>query len=164
MWVLLTRKPCFYTFMVEAYGRSINSRKEKLEYEPYQIREHETRENCKISTPYMGYRFRLHRTDLPGKPDIVLPKYKIAIFVHGCFWHRHAGCKNATMPKTNTDFWEKKFSKNVAATEQNCSILLPPSLPLPLSPPSPPPSSSLPLSLPPSSPLPPTPPFPYGLP
>lgn len=62
----------------------------------------------------MGYRFRLHRTDLPGKPDIVLPKYKIAIFVHGCFWHRHTGCKNATMPKTNTDFWEKKLSKNVA--------------------------------------------------
>ena len=72
----------------------------------------------------MGYRFRLHRTDLPGKPDIVLPKYKIAIFVHGCFWHRHAGCKNATMPKTNTDFWEKKLSKNVAAIEQNCSILI----------------------------------------
>lgn len=62
----------------------------------------------------MGYRFRLHRTDLPGKPDIVLPKHKIAIFVHGCFWHRHTGCKNATMPKTNTDFWEKKLSKNVA--------------------------------------------------
>jgi DNA mismatch endonuclease (patch repair protein) len=62
----------------------------------------------------MGYRFRLHRTDLPGKPDIVLPKNKIAIFVHGCFWHRHTGCKNATMPKTNTDFWEKKLSKNVS--------------------------------------------------
>jgi DNA mismatch endonuclease (patch repair protein) len=62
----------------------------------------------------MGYRFRLHRTDLPGKPDIVLPKYKIAIFVHGCFWHRHPGCKNATTPKTKTDFSEKKLSTNVA--------------------------------------------------
>lgn len=61
----------------------------------------------------MGYRFRLHRKDLPGKPDIVLPKYKTVIFIHGCFWHRHHGCKNATMPKTNTEFWEDKLSQNI---------------------------------------------------
>jgi len=61
----------------------------------------------------MGYRFRLHRKDLPGKPDIVLPKYKTAIFVHGCFWHRHVGCKGATTPKTRTEFWQKKFVGNV---------------------------------------------------
>jgi DNA mismatch endonuclease (patch repair protein) len=61
----------------------------------------------------MGYRYRLHRKDLPGKPDIVLPRYKTAIFVHGCFWHRHQGCKNATMPKTNAEFWKKKLSENV---------------------------------------------------
>ncbi len=60
----------------------------------------------------MGYRFRLHRKDLPGKPDIVLPKYKTIIFVHGCFWHRHINCKYAYTPKTHTDKWLQKFLKN----------------------------------------------------
>lgn len=60
----------------------------------------------------MGYRFRLQRKDLPGKPDIVLPKYKTAIFVHGCFWHAH-GCKDSGIPKTNTEFWQKKLADNV---------------------------------------------------
>jgi DNA mismatch endonuclease (patch repair protein) len=62
----------------------------------------------------MGYRFRLHRRDLPGRPDIVLPRHRIAIFVHGCFWHRHAGCRGATTPKTRTDFWAAKFDANIA--------------------------------------------------
>lgn len=61
----------------------------------------------------LGYRFRLHRKDLPGIPDIVLPKYKTVIFVHGCFWHRHPGCKYAYTPKSNIDKWEKKFNENV---------------------------------------------------
>jgi DNA mismatch endonuclease (patch repair protein) len=61
----------------------------------------------------LGYRFRLHRKDLPGKPDIVLPRYKSVIFVHGCFWHRHKGCKNATSPKTKIIFWREKFKANV---------------------------------------------------
>ena len=61
----------------------------------------------------MGYRFRLHRKDLPGSPDIVLPKYKTVIFVHGCFWHRHENCKYATTPKTRKEFWEKKFIENI---------------------------------------------------
>ena len=60
----------------------------------------------------LGYRFRLHRKDLPGSPDIVLPKYKTVIFVHGCFWHRHEGCKYATNPKTRESFWNKKFEDN----------------------------------------------------
>ncbi len=60
-----------------------------------------------------GYRFRLHRKDLPGKPDIVLPKYKTVIFVHGCFWHRHKGCKHASTPKTRKDFWQTKFNSNI---------------------------------------------------
>ena len=61
----------------------------------------------------MGYRFRLHRKDLPGSPDIVLPKYKTVIFVHGCFWHRHENCKYASTPKTRKEFWEKKFRENI---------------------------------------------------
>ncbi|MEW7974478.1 MAG: very short patch repair endonuclease [Candidatus Thiodiazotropha endolucinida] len=59
-----------------------------------------------------GYRFRLHRKDLPGKPDIVLPKYNTCIFVHGCFWHQHPGCKRATLPTTRREFWTKKFQAN----------------------------------------------------
>jgi DNA mismatch endonuclease (patch repair protein) len=61
----------------------------------------------------MGYRFRLNRKDVPGKPDLVLPKYRTAIYVHGCFWHRHAGCHLAYTPKSNLDFWSKKFARNV---------------------------------------------------
>ena len=60
-----------------------------------------------------GYRFRLNRKDLPGKPDIVLPKYKSVILVHGCFWHRHPRCKFAYNPKSRETFWQKKFSENV---------------------------------------------------
>lgn len=62
----------------------------------------------------MGYRFRLYVSKLPGKPDIVLPKYRTVIFVHGCFWHRHPGCKYAYNPKTRQDFWKNKFEQNVA--------------------------------------------------
>lgn len=61
----------------------------------------------------MGYRFRLHRKDLPGKPDIVLPKYRTVIFVHGCFWHRHKDCKYAYNPKSRTSFWQNKFKENI---------------------------------------------------
>ena len=62
---------------------------------------------------HMGYRFRLHRKDLPGKPDIVLPKYETVLFVHGCFWHRHPHCQFAYTPKSRIDFWTKKFARNV---------------------------------------------------
>jgi DNA mismatch endonuclease (patch repair protein) len=67
----------------------------------------------------MGYRFRLHDKKLPGKPDIVLPKYKAAIFVHGCFWHRHPECKYAYIPKSRTDFWNKKFEANIQRDKKN---------------------------------------------
>ncbi len=60
-----------------------------------------------------GYRFRLHDKKLPGSPDIVLKKYRTAIFVHGCYWHRHTGCKNAYSPKSRVEFWEEKFRQNV---------------------------------------------------
>jgi DNA mismatch endonuclease, patch repair protein len=61
-----------------------------------------------------GYRFRLHVKALPGKPDIVLPKHGAVVFVHGCFWHRHKGCKGATVPKSHQKFWAEKFARNVA--------------------------------------------------
>jgi DNA mismatch endonuclease (patch repair protein) len=67
----------------------------------------------------MGYRFRLHKKDLPGSPDIVLPKYKTVIFVHGCFWHRHQNCKYASNPKTRREFWEKKFKENIERDKKN---------------------------------------------
>lgn len=59
-----------------------------------------------------GYRFRLHRRDLPGSPDLVLPKWKTAVFVHGCFWHGHAGCRRAKLPSTRTEFWYAKIKRN----------------------------------------------------
>jgi len=61
----------------------------------------------------MGYRFRLHRKDLPGKPDIVLPKFRKVIFVHGCFWHGHPGCRRASRPADNADFWNVKLDSNL---------------------------------------------------
>lgn len=60
----------------------------------------------------LGFRFRIQRKDLPGKPDIVLPKYKTVVFVNGCFWHRHEGCKRATTPQSNEAYWNKKFETN----------------------------------------------------
>lgn len=60
-----------------------------------------------------GYRFRLHRKDLPGTPDIVLPRHRIVVFIHGCFWHRHAGCRFSKLPATRTDFWAEKLQANV---------------------------------------------------
>ena len=70
-----------------------------------------------------GYRFRLHVNKLPGKPDIVLKKYKTVIFVHGCFWHRHLGCKYAYAPKSNQQKWMKKFKKNVERDKRNIGKL-----------------------------------------
>jgi DNA mismatch endonuclease (patch repair protein) len=60
----------------------------------------------------LGFRFRLHDRRLPGKPDIVLKKYRTVIFVHGCFWHQHKGCRFAYSPKSNVDFWSSKFARN----------------------------------------------------
>lgn len=61
----------------------------------------------------MGLRFRLHCKNLPGKPDLVFPKHRLAVFVHGCFWHRHPGCTRASMPSTRAEFWRAKFAANV---------------------------------------------------
>lgn len=68
----------------------------------------------------MGYRYRLHNNDLPGKPDIVLPKYRTVIFVHGCFWHGCPTCRHAKIrPQTNSDYWNKKLDRNIQRDREN---------------------------------------------
>jgi DNA mismatch endonuclease, patch repair protein len=66
-----------------------------------------------------GFRFRLHNAGLPGKPDLVFPRYKTVVFVHGCFWHRHKGCNISTTPKSNVEFWQAKFDRN---TERDLEV------------------------------------------
>lgn len=70
-----------------------------------------------------GFRFRLHKRDLPGRPDIVLPKYKTAIFVHGCFWHGHENCRLFRLPKSRTEFWETKITGNRARDARDIQAL-----------------------------------------
>lgn len=72
----------------------------------------------------LGVRFRLHRKDLPGSPDLVFPKYRLCLFVHGCFWHRHPGCKKATTPKSNAAFWAEKFAKNMERDRRQAEELM----------------------------------------
>ena len=67
----------------------------------------------------LGFRFRLHRKDLPGRPDIVFPRHQAVIVVHGCFWHRHPGCKRASSPKTRVRYWQNKFEDNVVRDKRN---------------------------------------------
>ena len=67
----------------------------------------------------LGFRFRLHREDLPGKPDIVLPKYSTVVFVHGCFWHRHPRCPQATTPATRQEYWLPKFKRTMERDRRN---------------------------------------------
>lgn len=71
----------------------------------------------------LGFRFRLHRKELPGCPDITLPKFKTVIFVHGCFWHQHPGCKKATIPKNNHNFWLAKLNENIQRDKKHISQL-----------------------------------------
>jgi len=66
-----------------------------------------------------GFRYRIHLKDLPGRPDIVLPKYKTVIFVHGCFWHYHKGCKEGRIPSSNSSFWKEKLYKNIVNDEKH---------------------------------------------
>lgn len=71
----------------------------------------------------LGYRYRLHRRDLPGTPDICFPARRKVIFVHGCFWHRHEGCRRTTMPKVRTSFWTEKFRQNIERDHRKITAL-----------------------------------------
>ena len=71
----------------------------------------------------MGYRFRLHRKDLPGCPDIVLPRHRKVIFVHGCFWHGHKSCRRSDRPSTNREFWDKKIDATITRDARNLDLL-----------------------------------------
>jgi len=90
--------------------------KEKRSWNMSKIRSKNTKPELTIRSMLhkSGFRYRLHKRDLPGKPDIVLKKYNTVIFVHGCFWHQHKGCKRATLPKSNKDYWLPKLKKNKA--------------------------------------------------
>ncbi|WP_081991852.1 very short patch repair endonuclease [Collimonas arenae] len=70
-----------------------------------------------------GFRYRLHVRSLPGCPDLVLPKYRLVIFVHGCFWHQHAGCRYATTPDQNSEKWQLKFAQNIERDRRNMDQL-----------------------------------------
>lgn len=70
-----------------------------------------------------GFRYRLHHTGLPGRPDLVFPSCRAAVFVHGCFWHRHPDCPKATTPATRQDFWQNKFAENTARDRRNIDQL-----------------------------------------
>ena len=71
----------------------------------------------------LGFRFRLHRKDLPGQPDITLPKHKKVIFIHGCFWHGHKDCSRSKRPATNKKFWNEKLDKNIERDKRNLEKL-----------------------------------------
>lgn len=71
-----------------------------------------------------GFRYRLHSRNLAGRPDVVLPRYRLCIFIHGCFWHRHPGCRYATTPRSREDFWREKFDQNMKRDVRNREELL----------------------------------------
>lgn len=71
----------------------------------------------------LGYRFRLHRNDLPGRPDIVLPRHKSVILVHGCFWHQHENCQRAQRPASNVNYWNEKLDRNTVRDRENVAKL-----------------------------------------
>jgi DNA mismatch endonuclease (patch repair protein) len=70
-----------------------------------------------------GFRYRLHVRELPGSPDLVFPKHRAVVFVHGCFWHRHEGCRYTTVPKANEEFWRRKFQGNVDRDRRHTEML-----------------------------------------
>ena len=99
---------------------------EKRSWNMSQIKGQDTKIEVKVRRYLFsrGFRFRKNDKRYPGKPDVVLPKYKTIIFVNGCFWHRHKGCKDATIPKTRTEFWLAKLNRNVEKDKQNQERLI----------------------------------------
>ena len=99
--------------------------KEKRSWNMSRIRGKDTAIEIKVRKYLFshGFRFRKNVAGLPGKPDIVLPKYKTVVFIHGCYWHRHQGCKYCYTPKTNVEFWNKKFEDNIRNDENKCRLL-----------------------------------------
>ena len=99
--------------------------KEKRSWNMSRIRSRNTKPEIAVRRilHFLGYRFRLHRKDLPGTPDIVLPKYKTVIFVHGCFWHRHKNCRYSYNPKSRVKFWRDKFAANIERDKQSAAEL-----------------------------------------
>jgi DNA mismatch endonuclease (patch repair protein) len=89
------------------------------------IRSRDTRPELEVRRALhaRGLRFRLHRRDLPGTPDIVLPRHRLAILVHGCFWHRHRGCGPLSLPRTRTDYWAQKFAANTKRDRKTAKAL-----------------------------------------
>jgi DNA mismatch endonuclease (patch repair protein) len=98
---------------------------EKRSWNMSRIRGENTRPELAVRSMLhrLGYRFRIADKTLPGKPDIVLPRYRAVVFVHGCFWHRHPGCKYAYMPKSKREFWSQKFEGNVLRDKNNLSLI-----------------------------------------
>ncbi|ASU36531.1 very short patch repair endonuclease [Mucilaginibacter xinganensis] len=99
--------------------------KETRSYNMSRIRSKDTRPEMLVRKflHKNGFRYRLHVKTLPGKPDIVLPKYKTVIFIHGCFWHGHEGCKYYVVPKTRTEWWLNKIGGNIL-NDNNAEVLL----------------------------------------
>ncbi len=102
-----------------------NLTKEKRSWNMSRIRSKDTTPELIVRSLLhrMGYRFRLHCKDLPGKPDVVLSKYKAVIFVHGCFWHGHKGCKRSNIPKSNRGYWVAKIRKNIDRNKKHRKAL-----------------------------------------
>jgi DNA mismatch endonuclease (patch repair protein) len=100
--------------------------KEKRSWNMSQIRSKDTKPELKVRSLLhkSGYRFRIHVNILPGKPDIVLSKYHKVIFINGCFWHRHANCVEASVPKTNSNYWEEKIRRNIIRDNEQTSLLI----------------------------------------
>ena len=99
--------------------------KEKRSKNMSKIKSHDTSIEIKVRKYLFsqGFRYRKNVKSLPGKPDIVLSKYKTVIFINGCFWHRHPGCKYATTPSSHQEFWQKKFTANVKNDQKNHKLL-----------------------------------------
>lgn len=99
--------------------------REKRSWNMSRVRDRDTKPELAVRSAIhrMGFRFRLRRRDLPGNPDIVLPRHKKIVLVHGCFWHQHPGCSAAKRPSSNKDFWEEKLDQTVARDNKNLAQL-----------------------------------------